>query len=377
MTGPTLVVFLLVVGGRFVLPLLIPRFPLPAIVACLVLDGVDQSIFQAFGHDPPGYQSYDKAMDVYYLALAYLATMRNWQSVAAFRVGRFLFFYRLVGVVTFELTQARPLLLLFPNTFEYFFIAYESVRSRWSTRRLGLRWWITAAAVIWVVVKLPQEYWIHVARLDVTDELAAHTWAPPLLLAAVVSLLAAFWFLVRPALPSPDHRWQVAAPPAPVDMDTPEELSAWYRRWGAVRSWATVDKVVLAGLLAVVYGQMLPGVQATATQVFAGVSVVVVVNAAFTLAMARRSRSIASTGLAFAARLGFNVVFVTVVDTLLNRQGGDVGAYSTFFFLSLISLVTTLHDRYRPVLATRVARERASQQTAHRTRPATSDPGGH
>ena len=123
--------FVVVVGVRFQLPLLIPRYPLPAIVACLVVDGIDQSIFQAFGYDPPGYQGYDKAMDVYYLAIAYLATMRNWVSPGAFQVGQFLYFYRLVGVVAFELLQSRALLLVFPNTFEYFFIAYETVRSRW------------------------------------------------------------------------------------------------------------------------------------------------------------------------------------------------------------------------------------------------------
>ncbi len=71
-------VFVGVVIVRLLLPLLIPRFPLPAIVACLVVDGVDQTIFQTFGYDPPGYQGYDKAMDVYYLAIAYLATLRNW-----------------------------------------------------------------------------------------------------------------------------------------------------------------------------------------------------------------------------------------------------------------------------------------------------------
>ena len=119
-------VFVAVVGSRFLLPLLIPRYPLPAVIGCLLLDGVDQTIFQAFGYDPPGYQSYDKAMDVYYLAIAYLATMRNWASMPAYDVGRFLYFYRLVGVVVFELSQVRAMLLVFPNTFEYFFIAYEA-----------------------------------------------------------------------------------------------------------------------------------------------------------------------------------------------------------------------------------------------------------
>ena len=130
--GRRTIVFAAVVGARFVLPLFIPAFPLPAIIGCLVLDAADQSIFQAFGYDPPGYQSYDKAMDVFYLAVAYLATMRNWQALPAYRVGQFLYFYRLVGVVAFELTHTRALLLVFPNTFEYFFIAYEGIRTRWA-----------------------------------------------------------------------------------------------------------------------------------------------------------------------------------------------------------------------------------------------------
>src|SRR4029078_6052057 len=127
-TAETLM-FVTVIGARFLVPLLIPKFPLPAIIACPVLDAADQSIFQACVFDPPGYQGYDKAMDVYYLAMAYLATLRNWASVPAYRVGRFLYFYRLVGVVAFELTHVRALLLIFPNTFEYFFDAYEGIRS--------------------------------------------------------------------------------------------------------------------------------------------------------------------------------------------------------------------------------------------------------
>jgi hypothetical protein len=119
-----------VVLARFALPLLIPLFPLPAILACLLLDGVDQTIFQTFGFNPPFYQSYDKAMDVFYLSIAYLASLRNWTKPEAVRVSRFLFFYRQIGVVAFELTGLRWLLLVFPNTFEYYFIAYETVRTR-------------------------------------------------------------------------------------------------------------------------------------------------------------------------------------------------------------------------------------------------------
>ena len=79
------------------------------------------------------YQGYDKALDIYYLAIAYLSTMQNWTNLYAFGMSRFLWYYRLVGVLLFEFTQIRAMLLLFPNTFEYFFIAYEAVRTRWTS----------------------------------------------------------------------------------------------------------------------------------------------------------------------------------------------------------------------------------------------------
>ena len=163
-------VFVAVVGARFLVPLLIPRFPLPAIIACLVLDAADQSIFQAFGFDPPGYQSYDKAMDVYYLAIAYLSTLRNWTSLPAFQVSRFLYFYRLVGVVAFELTQVRGRCCWSSRTPS----STSSSPTRRSARagdpaRCSMRCWVVVAAAIWVFIKLPQEWWIHVAQLDFTD----------------------------------------------------------------------------------------------------------------------------------------------------------------------------------------------------------------
>ena len=185
-TGAT-AVFLAVVGARFLVPLLIPRFPLPAIIAALVLDGVDQTIFQAFGYDPPGYQGYDKAMDMYYLAIAYLSTMRNWTSLPAVRVAAFLYFYRLIGVVAFELTDWRPLLLIFPNTFEYFFIAYELIRLRRDPDRYSMRFWVITAGAIWIFVKLPQEWWIHIAQLDVTDTLAEYPWLGPVVAVVLVA----------------------------------------------------------------------------------------------------------------------------------------------------------------------------------------------
>ncbi len=166
-----LAVLALVVGGRLLLPLLIPWFPLPGIVMCLVLDAVDQSLFQGLTRlQLDFYQGYDKALDVYYLSIAYLSTFRNWDNRFAFRVTRALFYLRLAGVALFEWLDWRVILFLLPNTFEYFFIWYELVRRR-TPRRLSRTTVISAAAAIWILIKLPQEYWIHIARLDLTDVL--------------------------------------------------------------------------------------------------------------------------------------------------------------------------------------------------------------
>ncbi len=159
-----------VILARLVVPLFIPRFPLPAILACLVVDGVDQTVFQTFTKlNLDWYQSYDKALDIYYLVIAYLSTLRNWRSRPAFTISRFLFYYRLAGVAAFELTGWRALLLVFPNVFEYFYIYYEGLRTRWNPLRFSRRYWLIVAAAIWAFVKLPQEWWLHVARLDTTD----------------------------------------------------------------------------------------------------------------------------------------------------------------------------------------------------------------
>ena len=352
----TELIFVAVVAARVIIPLFIPRFPLPAIVAALIVDAVDQTIFQTFTNDPlDWYQTYDKALDIFYLAIAYMSAMRNWREPVAFDIARLLFVFRLIGVALFEATHHRWILLVFPNTFEYFFIAYETVRTKWNPFKLAPRMVFTIAASIWVFIKLPQEWWIHIARLDFTDVVAENSWVAPTLVAALCVLALVYWFAIRPRLPQPDWSWRFVADPLPEDMDTVQEQAAWHARFGAIWSWETFEKVFLVGLLSVTFAKSLPGVKATSLQLFVGVAVVVLANAFFTLVMARRSWTIAGIGKAFLVRMVANVVLVVVADWLLagGSGGGDLDTASTLFFLTLISLVTTLHDRYWPVFATR------------------------
>jgi len=362
MTTEATVVFIVVVGLRFLLPLFIPRFPLPAILACLVLDGIDQSVFQAFGFDPPGYQNYDKAMDLFYLSIAFLTSLQNWTHSAAVGISRFLFFYRMVGVMAFEITGERTLLLIFPNTFEYFFIAYELVRLRWDPRRFSTRFWVVTAAAIWIFVKLPQEYWIHVAQLDFTDTWKDVPWFAPLVITAVLVGLALLWFVVRPRLLPPDWAWRITADPLPQEMDTASERDAWTAANVRVWSWSTLEKVVLIGLLSTIYARILPGLEVSDLRMFVGIGVYVVINAAVSIAFAKRAGTREGLAGEFGVRVVVNLALVLLARLVLGPTALDLSA--TFFFVLLLSLLVTMHDRFAPVAAVRAEHDVSDPEPA-------------
>ncbi len=52
-----------------------------------------------------------------------------------------------------------------------------------------------------------------------------------------------------------------------------------------------------------------------------------------------------------------NVALVAIAAWLLPRGDGELAVAPTLFFLTLISLLTTMHDRWYPVYASRVAAE--------------------
>ena len=168
-----------------------------------------------------------------------------------------------VGVVLFEQTQIRALLLVFPNTFD---VLLRLVRGR--SARAGIRdvsgamLLIGIAAFIWIFIKLPQEWWIHVAELDATDliktnvfgvdssaswtdAIAARPWVLVVVVAAVVALvLAARW--VDPPSPaagrSPVHA-RCGRPSADGRGSTPSTASD-VTSWSTCVSLELLEKVV-------------------------------------------------------------------------------------------------------------------------------------
>jgi hypothetical protein len=367
------VILTAVVVARVAVPLAIPRFPLPAMLAALVIDGIDQTIFQTFTTlDLTGYQAYDKALDVYYLSIAYVATLRNWTNLAAYGVSRFLYYYRLVGVVLFELTQLRWVLLVFPNTFEYFFDFYEAVRTRWDPRRMSLGVLIGAAASIWIFIKLPQEWWIHVAQLDMTDFLkeevfgvpAETSWGdavaanPTVVLVAgiVVALLAVLvWWLLTRRLPPADRPFTLDA-----DAEQPavDPVAIRRRRERMAQTFfdgELLEKIVLVSLVSVIFAQMLPGKEESPLGIAIGVGLVILVNTAVSEWFIRRGQRWGSVLRQFGLTLALNVAIVAVAGIALRLMSAAPLQHALIFVL-LLTLIVTLYDRYRPVHLTRFGR---------------------
>jgi hypothetical protein len=355
MTGPALAVVVLVVAARFLVPLAIPRRPVPALLAALVLDAVDQTIFQAVGADFDGYQGYDKALDVYYLAVAYASTLRNWAPGMAFRTARFLWYYRLVGVAAFELTGARPLLLLFPNTFEYFFLAYELVRTRCDPRRLTDRQVLALAGGIWVLIKLPQEWWIHIAQLDVTDVLAAQPQLVPLLIiaAALAGAGLVVWMRMRP----PPRDWALTTR---VDTHLPPVDRVGAARTLPLTSRAFLsmvgEKILLVSLVVVIFAQVLPDLRATPTQILLSTLTLIVANAVCSQLLARRGATWRSTLAQFVAMAVLNAAIIIALRLLPGSSGASFELGSSLFFSLLLTLLITLYDRFSTIRGERATR---------------------
>jgi hypothetical protein len=202
-------------------------------------------------------------------------------------------------------------------------------------------------------------------------------WAVVAVVALAAALVAAHF--LRPRLPAPDWSLRLAADPLPAQIDTAAKRDAWVAAHGRLWSGATLEKVVLIGLVCVIYGQVLPSVRSSSTALFFGIAVFVVINAALSLAVSRRRRGIDSAILAFGARLVANVVLVLLAGWLLGRGEGSLSLGATLFFVALLSLITLLDDRYRPVADSRFADARSADTRTTDTRTAdtgSADTGG-
>lgn len=215
------------------------------------------------------------------------------------------------------------------------------------------------------------------AQLDVTDIVKQHIFGMPLsaswteavvnrpwvLLVAAVALVALFflarWLLAK--LPPSDWEpsetgWKLklAADPLPEQIDERSEqlaLAAGSRVLGP----ALLEKIVLVSLVSLIFANILPGVRATAVQLYVAIALVIVVNAFLSHWLALRGRGWESIAREFVVMAAVNLGIVMLADLLLRRGGSGLNLQLTLFFVLLLTLIVTLYDRYRVVHEARFA----------------------
>jgi len=159
---------LIVIALRVVVPLSILRFPLGGALVAMALDAFDvvlvDALAGAIGEQPefgPVYASLDKVLDTWYLGIELYVAWTRWPEQLLRRTAAALFAWRVIGVVAFELTAIRPLLLVFPNLFENVYL-YVTIVRRWAPRLVPRSpGSLVIVLGVLLVPKLAQEWLLH------------------------------------------------------------------------------------------------------------------------------------------------------------------------------------------------------------------------
>ena len=106
------------------------------------------------------YQTFDKWIDQVYMLTFLWVAVRQWDGPGK-TVAIWLFAFRAIGFFAFEFTESRWILMLFPNVFEFWFVAIAAQRHWWpdyefTPRRIFV--WLA----ICTALKMVQEYILHV-----------------------------------------------------------------------------------------------------------------------------------------------------------------------------------------------------------------------
>jgi hypothetical protein len=155
-----------IVVFRLLVPLSIFRWPFIGAVLSIVADALDiviATLMMRYLHagDVWSYHELDKYLDTYYLFIECLVAQR-WPALPRW-TANVLFCYRVIGVVVFEVTDARVLLFVFPAIFDFYFLFYAGVTQYLPQYEITPRRLFFWLAVL-LIPKMAQEYAIHYKR---------------------------------------------------------------------------------------------------------------------------------------------------------------------------------------------------------------------
>lgn len=169
---------LIVIIIRLIVPLAIFKWPLFGGILCLIIDALDVVILDIIGTGGfSNYHSTDKYLDMVYLTSEAFVSLK-WKNNLAKKAGLFLFGYRTIGFILFEITQIRVLLFIFQNLFENFYIFYLASLKILKKDIIKSKFSLFIILVICLIPKIPQEYMLHFAQAQPYGWIKMHLLEP-------------------------------------------------------------------------------------------------------------------------------------------------------------------------------------------------------
>lgn len=154
--------WILVILIRLIVPISILRYPVRGSIISLICEICDMGMLQLLGvTDFSEYQRIDKALDTY-MYFFQGCSMVQWENVKAKLIGVSLLFYRVVGVIAFEVTRDRSMLLVFPDVFIFYFMFYVLYKRAYHRDPFIALRPTFSILIILTAVKLCQEYLLHI-----------------------------------------------------------------------------------------------------------------------------------------------------------------------------------------------------------------------
>ncbi len=170
----------------------------------------------------------------------------------------------------------------------------------------------------------------------------------------VLGLLGLTRWLLIPRLPPADHPFTVDAD-AYQPMVDGDAIDRERRRIAdRIVALELLEKVVLIGLVSVIFSRMLPGTDPAALDVLLGVGLVVVANTLVSSLLIRIGERPSGAIKSFVVTLAVNIGLVAVGQVALGLLQGAQLEHALVFVL-LLSVIVTGYDRYRPLYKARFA----------------------
>jgi hypothetical protein len=132
----------------------------------ILLDAVDGDILERLKIKRSWYQKWDKILDYWFYCalLVYALQYFSWRVILLLL---FFFVLRTIGLLLFTYTKHEWLLFIFPNIFSELFIIYVIFPKAFEISWLIPAPWPLIIGLMFVC--LIKEWWIHIAKIDLTN----------------------------------------------------------------------------------------------------------------------------------------------------------------------------------------------------------------